>query len=109
MATWTVSAVDETCGHCGAVMPPDQPIALVTAVQLMRCADCARRMGLAVDEADVDAARHRREVERLAGAARPVSSGRPVVRHDPRRRGVKAAAELRDLFDPKIAAANDRA
>lgn len=103
---WTLSS-GQTCGSCRAIVPVDAPLALVTTARLARCAACAPGP---VDEAAIDAERHRREA--VVAASREPSTPYPypprAARSRPVREPVPLSAIAGSLFDAKVAASGDR-
>jgi hypothetical protein len=104
---WTVSDCDVLCGYCGHVIPPNQPIALVTEKCLIRCRTCA---GGPVNQEEVDNERFRLEADRQASeAARLRRFELSTQRHHPTSMQPlsAAAAGLFDHPDSKPKAAGD--
>lgn len=69
---WTVRRADVPCRGCGTPIAAGEPVALLTAMELERCASCA---GQDVNHAEVDAARQRIKAEDAArlNAPKPVT------------------------------------
>lgn len=108
--TWTVAAIETTCGRCDGVILVDQPLAilrLTSSVTKVRCRECAGP----VDQVAVDAARLELAQGLQAAAAEPAPSlfnTRPT--RVPMKRRLAAFTKLSDAgagFDPRRAAAND--
>ena len=103
--TWTVAALTTTCGCCGAAIPQGEPMALLTAQRKTRCVSCAGQMGFAVDWAEIDQERFRREQDALH-AAKPITRA-PIPTATKMRRPVPLAQIAGTFFDFQMAAAND--
>jgi hypothetical protein len=99
---WTVATADVMCGSCGRAIPPNQPIALLTARQLVRCPACA---GAPVDAVEVDHERFRLEQDRLRAGAPSAVIPREAYHPRPMAPLSAAAAHVFDTFDRKAAAA----
>ncbi len=117
MASWTVCVVAQTCGACGDVIPPNQPICELMKGQItrpkLRCATCAQRQGFPLDAQQVDDARFELERQRFATEETPLTPAqymaRAVTRVKPPRR-TRSAAEIAakySLPDHKRAAAGE--
>jgi len=107
---WTVAIVDETCGRCSTPIPPDQPMATLTALRKIRCVACAAALGFPLNAAEIDLERFRIEKDRLDVAAISSIGRTPVRRHElrrPMRSSAEMSEELRHVFDPKVAASGD--
>ena len=109
---WTVAIVDETCGACGALLPPDQPIALYTTLRKIRCVSCAEKLGHPLNPHEIDLERFRVEKDRLDSTiTRAMGAPAPFIRHQlrrPMKSSAEMAEELRHVFDPKAAASGDQ-
>lgn len=56
MATWIGSTGVRMCGHCGDVIPKEQPVALLCgSLAMARCQRCAHDAGVPFDTAARDA------------------------------------------------------
>jgi len=109
-ACWTVFARDVECGAADGAhpIPAGQPVRVIGSA-ILRCAEHA---SIPVDEAEVDAARHRLDVLRETLAREASSPQQPRLRVNTRPTRPKSFASLGDIgkqFDPKVAAAGDRA
>lgn len=101
-APWTVSHAPKSCGHCWRRIQADEPHALLTKANLVRCAACA---GQPANEAQVDAARLDLERDALKRAnAEPARlTGVLPFKRQP---GMTALADVAgSVFDRKAAAA----
>lgn len=102
MARWTVGSMPRSCGACGGEIPAGDPVALLTAKNLVRCAFCA---GVDLDHAQVDEARQRLAAE--LAAVSPVTQFE-LYRHRRTRAVAPASAIDTSLFDAKaVRAGND--
>lgn len=102
---WTVSERDVECGSCSDPIPPNQPIALLTAKNLVRCRRCA---GAPVNKEEVDNERFRIERDHVEGEAARLRRFEPLPlpRHRRTMQPLSAAASgVFDFHDPKMAAA----
>ena len=121
--TWTAAVGGESCGGCDLPFKTNEPMALLTAKLLKRCALCVSPAP--IDYAAVDAVLAAREAERAAQTASestvfkggaPVLTGfvpaaeatdRGTSQRLPPVRPPLPFAKVADVPDPKAAAFND--
>lgn len=107
---WTVSEHDVECGLCSDLIPPNQPIALLTSKNKVRCKGCAEQAGYVVNQEEVDNERFRLEADRAASEAARLRR----FELEPRRGHSRSMSSLAaasagffDQFDPKAKAAGE--